>query len=258
MLNGVAESTKDNYYCFKKKDFSQAKYIVHDTPNGGWDLPTEYIYPMLTAPNITPFFYDRKDEYCIVPYTKEDIKNPVSETKMLETNRDLYLYLSQHIELINSQSEKSKQMHRGKEFYALSKIGAYTFAPYIVAARDNSKFCATVVKQTETDWKTIKQTICVKHTIIISQKIDGSFISENEAHYICGILNSDIVKSYIENTFKSNGYSLNKSNLYLPEYDSSNELHNEIVRLAKNVTPETVSNVTKQITDIYLKICEDR
>ena len=148
-------------------------------------------------------------------------------------------------------------MHRGKEFYALSKIGSYTFAPYIVAARDNSKFCATVVKPSITDWKEEKHTICVKHTIIISQKKDGSFISEDEAHYICGILNSDIVKSYIENTFKSNGYSLNKSNLNLPEYDESNSLHKEIVDLVKNVTPDSVKSVTKKITDIYISICKN-
>ena len=148
-------------------------------------------------------------------------------------------------------------MHRGKEFYALSKIGSYTFAPYIVAARDNSKFCATVVKSSTTDWGEIKHTICVKHTIIISQKKDGSFISENEAYYICGILNSDIVKSYIENTFKSNGYSLNKSNLHLPEYNENNSLHAKIVKLAKNVTPDSINSITQEITELYLKICKN-
>ena len=257
MLNGIGKSTKEKHYRFKKKEFALSKYKVSDMPENGWDLPTEYIYPMLTAPNIVPFFYDRTNEYCIVPYSKEDIKNPVKEEELLLTNKELYLYLSKHIELIDSQSAKSKMMHRGKEFYALSKIGSYTFAPYIVAARDNSKFCATVVKPSITDWKEEKHTICVKHTIIISQKKDGSFISEDEAHYICGILNSDIVKSYIENTFKSNGYSLNKSNLNLPEYDESNSLHKEIVDLVKNVTPDSVKSVTKKITDIYLSICKN-
>lgn len=256
MLNGIGESDKKGCYRFAKKNFSLSKYKVDDMPENGWNLPTEFIYPMLTAPNITPFFYDRKNEYCIVPYSADDVKNPVSEEEMLSANKDLYLYLSKHIDLIDSQSEKSKMLHRGKEFYALSKIGAYTFAPYIVAARDNSKFCATVVRPSKTDWNETKQTICVKHTIIISQKKDGSFISEDEAYYICGILNSDIVKSYIENTFKSNGYSLNKSNLNLPEYDENNPLHAKIVELAKNVNQESLAAVTKQISDIYLDICK--
>ena len=258
MLNGIGKSEKNGYYRFAKKNFSLSKYKVDDMPENGWDLPTNFIYPMLTAPNISSFFYDRKNEYCIVPYSAADIKNPVSEETMLSTNKDLYLYLSGHIDLIDSQSEKSKLMHRGKEFYALSKIGAYTFAPYIVAARDNSKFCAAVVKPSETDWNETKQTICVKHTIIISQKKDGTFISEDEAYYICGILNSDIVKSYIENTFKSNGYSLNKSNLHLPEYDENNPLHKKIAELAKKGNQELLKTVTKQISDIYVDICKSK
>ena len=141
---------------------------------------------------------------------------------------------------------------------SLSKIGSYTFAPYIVAARDNSKFCATVVKPSRTDWNETKQTICVKHTIIISQKKDGNFISEDEAYYICGILNSNIVRSYIENTFKSNGYSLNKSNLNLPEYDEKNHLHTEISKLAKTVTSDTISYITQKISSLYLEICRQK
>lgn len=258
MLNGLGKSNSENKYRFKKKVFALSKYKVDDMPENGWELPTEYIYPMLTAPNISPFFYNIKDEYCIVPYSKQNIKSPIPEKEMLLTNKELYLYLSNHIELINSQSEKSKKMHRGKEFYSLSKIGSYTFAPYIVAARDNSKFCATVVKPSKTDWNETKQTICVKHTIIISQKKDGNFISEDEAYYICGILNSNIVRSYIENTFKSNGYSLNKSNLNLPEYDEKNHLHTEISKLAKTVTSDTISYITQKISSLYLEICRQK
>lgn len=55
------------------------------------------------------------------------------------------MYLANHKAIIDKQSEKSKQMHRGDEFYALSKIGPYTFAEHIVAARDNSNFCASVI-----------------------------------------------------------------------------------------------------------------
>jgi hypothetical protein len=41
---------------------------------------------------------------------------------------------------MDQQSEKSKSMHRGNEFYALAKLGPYTFAENIVAAKDNGKF----------------------------------------------------------------------------------------------------------------------
>ena len=260
MLEGIRYDIEKDTCYFKNKEFSSAKYKINDMPKGGWVFNTKYIYPIITGPHIEPFKYDSCNEYCILPYTKENIKSPITTEKFLKNSRDLFMYLTNHKELIDSQSEKSKLMHRGDEFYALSKIGDYTFAPYIVAARDNSKFCASVIKQTKTMWKEIKQTICVKHTIIISQRIDGTFIDEDESYFVCGILNSDVIKKYIETSQKSNGYSLNKSKIYIPLYDSTNELHKKIMITSKKASNNEidVKTASKEITDYYLKICENK
>ena len=150
-------------------------------------------------------------------------------------------------------------MHNGEEFYALSKIGPYTFAPFVVAARDNTYFCSSVVKNDITPWGEKKKSICVKHTIIISQDINGNFISEDEAHYINGILNSSIVHAYIHNTFKTNGFSLNKSKLCLPKYDKKNLVHKNIVKLSKQATKKqtNIPEIQKKLTDLYIKVCEE-
>ena len=260
MLEGIRYDIEKDTCYFKNKEFSSAKYKINDMPNGGWVFNTKYIYPIITGPNIEPFKYDFCNEYCILPYTKENIKSPITTEEFLKNSRDLFMYLTNHKELIDSQSEKSKLMHRGDEFYALSKIGDYTFAPYIVAARDNSKFCASVIKQTNTMWEEIKQTICVKHTIIISQRIDGTFIDEDESYFVCGILNSDVIKKYIETSQKSNGYSLNKSKIYIPLYNSTNELHKKIMITSKKASNNEidVKIASKEITDYYLKICENK
>ena len=152
-------------------------------------------------------------------------------------------------------------MHRGKEFYALSKIGPYTFADYIVAARDNSRFCASVIKKETTPWNEEKQVICVKHTIIISQDKNNRFINEDEAYYICGILNSEIVQQYIQTTFKSNGFSLNKSNLYMPLYDKNNKNHRQIVEIAKFASANKgydLLEVQNKLMILYLAICDEK
>lgn len=150
-------------------------------------------------------------------------------------------------------------MHRGEEFYALSKIGPYTFGKYIVAARDNSKFCATVIEPKITPWGERKQSICVKHTMIISRTCSGRYIKKDEAYYISGILNSDIVIQYMQNTFKSNGYSLKKSHFYLPEYDENNILHKKISTLAKKASKlddeKKLAKIQAQLSDVYLNLC---
>lgn len=262
MLKGNGVSSREKYYKFKNKRFSRSKYIVDDAPRNGWDLPTDFIYPIVTGPSLSPFKANIENEFCIVPYKEEQTDNPVDMTTLLSTNEELFYYLLNHKNLIDSQSEKSKAMHRGEEFYALSKIGPYTFAKYIVAARDNTKFCAAVIRKKDTPWGEKKQSICVKHTIIIGRTIEGRYIEENEAYYISGILNSDIVVEYIQNSFKSNGYSLKKAHIYLPEYDKNNGLHIKISELAKEASHlednSKIKDIQKEISNLYLDICEEK
>lgn len=259
MLSGVGLSNKECCYRFKKKEFSNSKYIVKDAPLLGWELSHRYIYPMLAAPNITPFHYDTNNEFCIIPYDRCNLKHPVKELDMLKTDAPLYEYLLKHKVLMERQSDKSKDMRLGNEFYSLSKLGEYTFAPFIVAARDNTRFCATVVKQTDTPWGERKQTICVKHNMVISQRLDKTFITEDEAYFICGILNSDIIVNYMHSTFKKNGFSLNKAKFALPLYDADNEYHSKIVRLSKEASDtdlaETIQKICTDISNLYLDMC---
>lgn len=75
------------------------------------------------------------------------------------------------------------------------------------------------------------------------------------------ILNSSIVKNYMESSFKSNGYSLNKANIYLPLYNKDDIDHVEIVKLAKIASSDKDADIPKiqhKITTYYLKICEKR
>lgn len=261
MLKGAGESDKRGYYRFYNKKFNLSKYTIDETPKNGWIFPTNIIYPIITGPHIEAFKYNSDNEYCILPYTKSNTKEPISRAEMKKNNIEIYNYLSRFKGKIDEQSEKSKQMHRGDEFYALSKIGPYTFGKYIVAARDNSKFCSSVIYNQKTPWGEIKNTICVKHTIIISQDLTGRFIGEDEAHYICGILNSEIVQQYIQTCFKSNGYSLNKSKICIPLYDKKNKLHRKIAKIAKDAArQEGVLNLEKiqsELMGLYLRVCDE-
>lgn len=259
MLKGKNKALEKEYYIFDNKKFKQSKYKIDDMPLNGWKFNTNYIYPIITGPHITPFHFNSNNEFCILPYTKKDTKNPISAKQFLKDSKEIFMYLTDHKNLIDQQSERSKQMHRGKEFYSLSKIGPYTFADYIVAARDNSKFCASVITKQKTPWNELKNTICVKHTILISQRKDESFITKNEAYYLCGILNSSIVKNYIESSFKSNGFSLNKSNIYIPIYNENNIRHKEISRLSREASKDDckdIDDLINKITVLYLEICE--
>lgn len=258
---GVGCSNQPNHYRFKNKILKASKYKVDNTPVNGWDFPVELLYPMVEGPAITPYSVNWDNNFHIIPYNQDNTSLPIPLDKLLESNEELATYFCKHKELLEQQSDKSKNMHRGKEFYALSKIGPYTFAPFIVAARDNSNFCSSVIRPVHTPWGELKQAICVKHTIIISQDIKRNFISEDESHYINAILNSTIVRSYIHATFKTNGFSLKKSNLCMPKFDSSNRLHSRLAILSRIATLPQNAEKRERISDlssyIYIQVCTE-
>lgn len=262
MLIGIGKSSTSSHYRFMNKKFTRSKYIVDDMPKNGWELPTDHIYPIVTGPSLTPFRCNLENEYCILPYSENKTDAPIGISELMTSNPELFEYLLKHQNLIDNQSDKSKVMRRGEEFYALSKIGPYTFSKYLVAARDNTKFCATVIEPQNTPWGETKQSICVKHTMIIGRTVAGRFIEKEEAYYIAGILNSNIVIQYMQSTFKSNGYSLKKSHFYLPEFDQTNPLHKEICKLAKKASkltdPAKIAIIQSKLSDVYLNLCSSR
>lgn len=256
-LLGHGKSGQPGHYRFVNDTRKTARYKVTDTPANGWDFGTAYIYPMVQGPSIKPFAFSCGNSFHIIPYDEGDTTKPVTLELLYERNPELAVYFSNHRSLLDSQSEKSKTMHQGNAFYALSKIGPYTFAPHIVAARDNSRFCASVITPTLTPWGERKPSICVKHTIIISQDINRQFITADEAHYVNGVLNSSIVVAYIHSTFKTNGFSLNKSHIFLPKYQPGQPLFDRIVTLSKEATadPQKVKAIIQKLTEAYLALC---
>ena len=107
---------------------------------------------MVEGPAIKPFTFDWGNNFHLIPYDRNNTAKPISLEELASSNEEVALYFCNHRELLDQQSDKSKTMHQGEEFYALSKIGPYTFAPYIVAARDNSNFCSSVITPVMTAW----------------------------------------------------------------------------------------------------------
>ncbi len=258
---GKGPSQKKGNYRFVNKVLKASKYKVEDIPQDGWDFPVKHIYPMIEGPAIKPFSFDWKNDYHIIPYKREDTSVPISLDELMKDSEGLAVYFCKQKSLLEKQSDKSKTMHRGEEFYALSKIGPYTFAPYIVAARDNTYFCSSIIHPVKTPWGETKHSICVKHTIIISQDKKGNLITEDEAHYINAILNSDVVHAYIHSTFKTNGFTLKKSRLFIPKYDSTNRLHNRLVKVSKYASQlgnkNGMGKATRIASLVYIQMCKE-
>ena len=85
----------------------------------------------------------------------------------------------------------------GREFYALARVGEYSLGNVFVAFRDNTKWGACVIGAVMSPWGTMLTPCFQNHAVSISQYGDDRYITEDEAHYLCAILNAPIVEAYI-------------------------------------------------------------
>ena len=89
---------------------------------------------------------------------------------------------------------------------------------------------------------------------------EDRFIEKEEAYYICGVLNSDIVKEYFKYTYSGRSYSIN-FNIKLPLFNESNKFQKTIselsIKASANYTDSSIVRDCKEkIEAAYLSLCQ--
>ncbi|QJP35399.1 hypothetical protein F0365_13825 [Nonlabens sp. Ci31] len=219
-------------------------------------LETKFIKPVIKAPEIIPFGFKQNNNYCVFPYSDNETVS-IEVDKLIEESPSLFKYLSTNKSLIGKQSKRSLTISRGKAFYSLSKVGKYTYSPFKVTFRDNTKLSASVVSKVTTPWGEEVMPICAKHCPYISKTKKGRDITEDEAYFLCGILNTPIVRDYFKFTYSTRSFSIN-FNIKMPEYDNTNKYHKKIMLLAKEATiNKPTPKIFKELEDNYLNLCRE-
>ncbi|MCZ2223309.1 MAG: hypothetical protein LC122_06730 [Chitinophagales bacterium] len=241
-------------YMFQPSEFKNAKYkSLAGLPI---QLETKFIKPVIKAPQIIPFGIRENNNYCIFPY-KADESMSINVDELITESPNLFNYFTNNKKLIAKQSKRSLTISRGNAFYSLSKVGKYTFAPYKVTFRDNTKLSATVVSKIMTPWGEEVMPICAKHCPYISQDKNGRIITEDEAYFLCGILNTPIVQKYFKFTYSTRSFSIN-FNIKMPEYDGKNKFHKKVMQLAKEATNnQPTDKLYKELEENYLNLCRE-
>ena len=123
--------------------------------------------------------------------------------------------------------------------------------------RDNTKWVAAVSGKIETEWGGIKKPAFQNHCVSVCQRADGSFITEDEAHYLCAILNSHIVEDYILSTSDKRTFKI-RIPVHIMEYDVNNEIHVQLAELSKDAHEKyddlgEVEYLRNKIDKLYLQ-----
>jgi len=131
-------------------------------------------------------------------------------------------------ELWTRKSQSVRDLMKKSAFYAMYAVADYTFAPYKVVwkALARRTVVAVVSKHKDT-WFHKGKTIVPEHnTIFIPTD------HENEAHYLCAVLNSNVA-SLVVQAYSSLFYSASiLEHIAVPQFDASNPLHTRLADLS--------------------------
>jgi len=202
----------------------------------------DLVYPLIRGKDVKRWYAGYEDRYVIVPHDPKTGK-PLPRRELMVRYGLTYEYLNQFKEFLkqraikpflslrkkikeakNESERKVAESKLDENFYIIDNIGPYTFAPYKVV------------------WKEIAQDIeCAvigsinSKTAIPDHKL--MFIplyNEDEAYYVCGILNSSTVRCIVQAYTVTTGKETHIADIIkIPRYDPKNELHRKISELAK-------------------------
>ena len=256
------DTSANAIYWIKEKERINKKILFENSPETSKKsikqvtdvVEEELVYPLIRGKDIYKWKY--KTPYQIItPYTENGKVIPKKELKIKYESTYNYLYnkangfedilKNRGIVKKHFSSLKSKENPE----YVLYDIGQYTFSKNKVVWKAlASGMIATVVSSKK------GKIVIPDHNVVMIPIED-----EDEAYYVAGILNSDIVTKFV-NAYISWFFSTHiLENMNIPAYDSRDENHIEVVKLSKkaHLLAEKecdVSKVEKELNNIVEEI----
>ncbi|MDY4788172.1 MAG: N-6 DNA methylase [Bacilli bacterium] len=163
-------------------------------------LETKYIRPFITAPMIEKNKLYWESLYVICPYKSNNV--PIDMDTLIKEAPKTAMYLSLNETNLSNRSAFNRRIQNNSEYYALLRMGNYSFLDFYVAIRDNSKFVSCIVGNIKSHWGEELKPIFDGHVSYISEHNKGTQegITFDEATYINSILNLEICNYYIINS----------------------------------------------------------
>lgn len=193
-----------------------------------WVEP-DMLYPLLkgasdfSACSIHP----KKDLYVLVPnsgITKGAYEAADSRLKseLLKT----YDYFKAFKRLLEQRSTYKGRMPNAP-FYAIYNVGEYTFARWKVIWAEQKEFCAAVASTAPMPCKG-EQVFIPDHKLFFAD-----FDTPELAYFLCGLLNSSLVRSFISSHVIKTQIGNIFKHLNIPCYDETNELHRRLATVTQ-------------------------
>lgn len=237
----------------------QSNRSKFQVPKKQREIETKYLRPLVKGIDIKRFHIEESKYIVAFPYDRERCKSPIPSSEIYENSRLLYNYYTENRPYLEGQTQYSNKLINddSAEFYALARTGVYSHAPYYVLFRDNTKWVSAVTGAIDTEWGGEKMPAFQNHCVSISQNVDGDFITESEAHYICAILNSNIVEKFILSSSDKRTFKI-RLPIRIPKFDPKIKAHRQLSYISIKAherynDDKYIETVRKKADDLYLE-----
>ena len=212
----------------------------------------DLIYPMLGGRNIQRWRVV-SHEYMIVPHSATH-KYGIPEEELISnyplTHKWLNFYRK---ELFDSRVQNGKFFDPEKNpFYRLDNVGEYTYSPYKVLWKEQTgSMSAVVVSKARESLQGYDSTLLDGDKIIVtdSKVLFLPLEIENEAHFVCGILNAPSIRLILDSYAVSTNRGVDVlAHLSIPKYDEQNKAHLLIAKLSKEIHKHCKNSNTSDTT----------
>lgn len=255
----VCDSEEDGLAYFKNAQMPKSKYRIAPRT---YLLETSMMRPVVRGPSITAFNVRVPEYFTPFVYSPEfeDGRSPLPLSELRKKAPKISRYFFSYRGVFESQTAYNGRIIGTKhntEFYALARVGKYSHAPYKVCFRDNSKWAVAVASEIEVPWGGSSAPVFQNHAVSISERPDGSFIDEEEAFYISGVLNADPVRRFVLNSSEKRSFKI-RVPVGLPLFDKEDNRHCRIASLARSIhrlgaeeSEELVVDLNQQVLDLF-------
>jgi hypothetical protein len=189
-------------------------------------IEPDLLYPLLRGRDVQRWKAE-PSAYVIVPRLRNNPNQVIPANQMQRQYPNTYGYLKRFEDVLLRRADAmvKSALERGEPFYFYGAIGTYTFAPWKVVWTRLARIEAAIIGLHE------GKPIVPQETVTLVE-----CLSENEAHYICALVNSSPFQfaaiSYSQEGGKSMGSMHILEHIRIPRFDPKNPVHCRLAELS--------------------------
>ena len=199
-------------------------------------IETEYLYPLLRGEDVAPFKATPAN-YIVVPHTSLHPSTPVSFSKLPKMTREFF---STFRTLLENRKKFRNFEPAVRDWHGLYSVLDATFSPYKVVWREMASGSGVIAAAVGSDVlpNGQKKIVLPDHKLAIVP-----CVTEAEADYVAGFLNSDVTNLIVRSYAVATGISTHiMERIGLPRFSSKDPRHNELAKLAKQARLKSLTD----------------